>query len=122
MKKLSELESDTLVVVEEGDECLVVDAGSLMFDPSYHDCATLYIAEEAPATFDLSDIRSMLESVAYAEEQSDGWDDDMYDDLKDSVVVDGFLRYMNTVAKNHMSYACGEQIEDDRVCRCNEEE
>lgn len=122
MKKLSELESDTLVVVEEGDECQVLDAGSLMCDMPYCKCDTMYIAEEAPATFDLSDIRSMLESVAYAEEQSDGWDDDMYDDLKDSVIVDGFLRYMNTVAKKHMSYACGEQIEDDRVCRCNKDD
>ena len=45
--------------------------------------------------------------------QYDDWEEDMFEDAKNTPEVENFLSYMNKLARKYMSYEMGEEVEVD---------
>lgn len=120
MVKISELPTETNLCLEfYGDtELQMIDKGSFIQDYLKHECekariAGVYLAVENPGKFDMEDIRTMIWNTQDAMGQYDDWEEDMFEDAKNTPEVENFLSYMNKLARKYMSYEMGEEVEVD---------
>lgn len=120
MVKLSELPTETNLCLEfYGDAKLqMIDKGSFIQEYVEDEwekarIAGVYLAVENPGKFDMEDVRTMIWNAQDAMGQYDDWEEDMLEAAKNAPEVENFLSYMNKLAKKHMSYEMGEEVEVD---------
>ena len=120
MIKLSEISGDTQLCIElYGDaELLLMDKEDFIQEYLEDDLersrvASVAIAAENPAKFDLEDVHNMLWNASDSMGQYDDWEEDMFEAIKESSEVKSFLSYMNRLARKHMSFEMGEDVEVD---------
>lgn len=109
MKKLSELKNDELVIVEyKGGTTEVIPAEDIHHCIEYNEGYELefYTAVEDAVCID---VETLIE--AFADEQYEDWDQDMYEELKDSPEAKAFVEVFNRAAQERATYHMGHKID-----------
>ena len=110
MKKLSDLNDDTLLVVDgkfsyqdvimTKDELVSqINSGDIAKDEIY-----VYLAKENPVSLTMDDLREWMEQIEDQHDQYAYWYDDMMFDLIQSEEAKAFIEVVNRLAHEHMSY------------------